>query len=68
VGAVLAAAFGLEGDLMNTASEIVLFLAPTAGAGAGGLSVARRSYLDQLRRLTDDLEGTLDRLARTSWS
>ena len=62
VGAVLAAVLGLDGGPLEHASEILLFLLPTAGAGAGGVSAARRSYLAQLRRLTDDLEGTLDRL------
>ena len=66
VGAVLAALFGLDGTPLETASELVYFLAPTAGAGAGGVSAARRSYTAQLRRLTDDLEGTLDRLRRIS--
>ncbi len=38
---------------------------PGAGfAGGGGLSLARRSYRNQLDRLTDDLAGMLDRLER----
>ena len=62
VGAVLAALFGVDSGALEVASELVLFVVPTAGAGAGGVSAARRSYLAQLRRLTDDLAGTLDRL------
>jgi hypothetical protein len=59
--------FGVDVGPLGVASDLVLFLLPTAGAGAGGVAVARRSYLEQLRRLADDLEGTLDRLRRTSW-
>jgi hypothetical protein len=68
VGAVLAALSGLDTSFLGEAGELLLFVLPAAGlGGGGGLSVARRSYLEQLRRLADDLEGTLDRLRRTSW-
>lgn len=51
--------FGIELD------PVLLTAVPTAGLGAGGgIAGARRSYVGQLRRLGDDLEGILDRAER----
>ena len=58
-GAVLAVLAGLDPAL--------LLALPTAGMGAGGgFALARRAYVNQVRRLTDDLEGILDRLERST--
>ena len=64
---MLAALSGLDASFLGEAGELLLFVLPSTGlGGGGGLSAARRTYLEQLRRLTDDLEGTLDRLRRIS--
>jgi hypothetical protein len=58
-------ASGLDG-IVGRVSEL-LSPAPSAGAGGGGAR-ARPPLLPRAApRLTDDLEGTLDRLRRTSW-
>lgn len=54
-GLVLAVLAGLDPAL--------LLALPAAGVGAGGgVTLARRSYQAQVGRLTDDLEGILDRV------
>lgn len=61
-----AAAAGFVLTLIADLDPALLLTLSGAGLGAGGgLAWARRSYLDQLRRLTDDLEGLLDRVQRT---
>ena len=60
VAFVLALVAGVDVD------PALLVALPGAGLGAGGgVARARRTYLDQVRRLTDDLEGLLDRVQRT---
>jgi hypothetical protein len=54
-GAILAMAVGLDPVLAGT-----LVVLPAATAG-GSVAIARRAYQGQLQRLTDDLEGMLDR-------
>ena len=62
-----AAAAGFLLALVGDLDPAVLYALPSAGLGAGGgVARARRSYHDQLRRLTDDLEGLVDRVQRTS--
>ena len=58
LGGVLAAVVGVD--------LAALLVVPTAAAGGavGGVSIARRTYGEQVARLTDDLEGMLDRLER----
>ena len=64
--AAAAAGLGLalfESVGLDTAALLAL---PSAGAGAwGGRARARARYLDQLRRLADDLEALLDRVQRS---
>lgn len=59
LGALLAVAAGLD--------PAVLAVVPAVGCavagGGGGVALARRSYAAEVRRLTDDLEGLLDRLS-----
>lgn len=60
---------GIGAVVAGVTDPAILELAslPGAGiAGGGGLTVARRSYRNQLDRLTDDLAGMLDRLERRS--
>lgn len=55
--ALLAGATGID--------PMLLLALPTAGmSAAAALAVARRTYLAQVGRLADDLEGALDRLER----
>jgi hypothetical protein len=57
VGLVAAAVAGFD-------AAALLVPATAAAGGGGGVALARRSYLDQLARLGDDLEGMIDRVAR----
>ncbi|MEX2660155.1 MAG: hypothetical protein WD232_10695 [Acidimicrobiales bacterium] len=56
-GAVLAFLSGIG-------AELLLAVGAAGLGGGGGVVVARRSYGSQVQRLTDDLEGILDRLER----
>lgn len=61
-GAVLGAVLA---EIVNVDLNLLMAL-PTAGlGGGGGVALARRSYLAQVLRLTEDLAGLLDRVETT---